>query len=121
MWEGSDLDVVAITSDEKSTRDVFVLIENGIIFHCEVISRSQSRRYHERMLRGSIPHQIYTTGKLMYSIDDSLQDFYQELNGILTELLEAFDAKDSVLIGDLMEYEVAPRLEQLQTFLQEVA
>jgi predicted nucleotidyltransferase len=79
MWEGSDLDVVAITSDEKSTRDVFVLIENGIIFHCEVISRSESRRYHERMLRGSIAHQIYTTGKLMYSTDDSLQDFYQDL------------------------------------------
>lgn len=51
----------------------------------------------------------------------SLQDFYQELNGILDELLEAFDANDSVLIGDLMEYEVAPRLEQLRTFLQEVA
>ena len=50
-----------------------------------------------------------------------LQDFYQELNGILSELLEAFDANDSVLIGDLMEYEVAPRLEQLRTFLQEVA
>jgi hypothetical protein len=50
-----------------------------------------------------------------------LQDFYQELNGILSELLEAFDANDSVLIGDLMEYEVAPRLEQLRIFLQEVA
>lgn len=50
-----------------------------------------------------------------------LQDFYRELNGILAELLEAFDANDSVLIGDLMEYEVAPRLETLRIFLQEVA
>ncbi len=50
-----------------------------------------------------------------------LQDFYRDLNRILTELLEAFHANDSVLIGDLMEYEVAPRLEQLRTFLQEVA
>jgi hypothetical protein len=50
-----------------------------------------------------------------------LQDFYLELNDILAELLEAFDANDSVLIGDLMEYEVAPRLEQLRIFLQEVA
>jgi len=50
-----------------------------------------------------------------------LQDFYQELNGVLSELLEAFDANDSVLIGDLMEYEIAPRLEQLRIFLQEVA
>jgi hypothetical protein len=51
----------------------------------------------------------------------TLQDFYSELNSILAELLEAFEAKDSVLIGDLMEYEIAPRLEQLRTFLQEVA
>jgi len=50
-----------------------------------------------------------------------LQAFYRDLNGILAELLEAFQANDSVLIGDLMEYEVAPRLEQLRTFLQEVA
>lgn len=51
----------------------------------------------------------------------SLRDFYIELNSILAELLEAFEAKDSVLIGDLMEYEIAPRLQQLRSFLQEVA
>jgi hypothetical protein len=50
-----------------------------------------------------------------------LEVFYQELNSVLSELLEAFDTKDSVLIGDLMEYEVAPRLEKLRTFLQELA
>jgi hypothetical protein len=50
----------------------------------------------------------------------SLRDFYAELNSILAELLEAFEAKDSVLIGDLMEYEIAPRLQQLRSFLQEV-
>jgi predicted nucleotidyltransferase len=79
MWEGSDLDVVAITSDEKSSRDVFVLIENGVVFHCDVISRSYFRRSHERMLRGSIPHQMFTTGKLVYATDDSIQDYYQDL------------------------------------------
>ena len=40
-------------------------------------------------------------------------DFYNELNSILTELLEAFTANDSVLIGDLLEYEIAPRSESL--------
>ena len=50
-----------------------------------------------------------------------LQDFYRELGGTLSELLEAFEAKDSVLIGDLMEYEIAPRLERLRTILQELA
>jgi hypothetical protein len=50
-----------------------------------------------------------------------LETFYKELNGILSELLEAFEAKDSVLIGDLMEYEIAPRLDRLRTVLQELA
>lgn len=50
----------------------------------------------------------------------SLRDFYQELNSILSELLQAFEAKDSVLIGDLMEYEIAPRFQQLRTFLKEL-
>lgn len=49
-----------------------------------------------------------------------LEVFYQELNSVLSELLEAFEAKDTVLIGDLMEYEIAPRLERLRTFLQEL-
>jgi len=49
-----------------------------------------------------------------------LQSFYQDLGNVLSELLEAFEAKDSVLIGDLMEYEIAPRLERLRSMLQEL-
>jgi hypothetical protein len=49
-----------------------------------------------------------------------VQEFYQELNGILSELLQAFESKDTVLIGDLMEYEVAPRLEKLHQVLEEL-
>ena len=46
--------------------------------------------------------------------------FYSELNKVLKELLEAFKLKDSVLIGDLMEYEMAPRLEELKNFALEI-
>lgn len=52
--------------------------------------------------------------------NQDLEAFFQELNGVLSELLEAFEAKDSVLIGDLMEYEIAPRLERLRGVLQEL-
>lgn len=79
MWEGSDLDVIAITRDERSPRKMFVLVENGITFHCDVIPRSQFRRSHERMLRGSIPHQMFTSGKLVYSTDESLHEYYRDL------------------------------------------
>ena len=45
--------------------------------------------------------------------DTSFKEFYRDFNAILTELIEAFTLNDSVLIGDLLEYEVVPRLEKL--------
>ena len=51
---------------------------------------------------------------------DSASSFFSDFNRILRELLGAFDAKDMVLIGDLLEYEVTPRLELLLGFLREV-
>ncbi len=48
------------------------------------------------------------------------KEFYRELNGILGELIEAFGIGDYVLIGDLLEYEIAPRLEMLITLAKEI-
>jgi hypothetical protein len=41
-----------------------------------------------------------------------------ELTPVLRELVAAFDARDSVLIGDLLEYEVAPRVERIAPLLE---
>ncbi len=46
--------------------------------------------------------------------------YYDDLNEILTELIEAFTANDYVLIGDLLEYEVSPRLEVLLSVLDSI-
>ncbi len=43
---------------------------------------------------------------------------FEELNPILHQILSAFDARDFVLIGDLFEYEVAPRLGRLTPLLE---
>jgi len=45
------------------------------------------------------------------------REFFSELNRMLRELAQAFEARDTVLIGDLMEYEIAPRLRKLQAVL----
>lgn len=50
----------------------------------------------------------------------SLQSFYTDLNTVLEELVEAFQSRDSVLIGDLLEYEIAPRLETLKAMVGEL-
>jgi hypothetical protein len=43
--------------------------------------------------------------------------FFEELNRVLRELIDALQARDTVLIGDLLEYEVAPRLRRLEAAL----
>ncbi|MQY76900.1 MAG: hypothetical protein GH155_04645 [Spirochaeta sp.] len=56
------------------------------------------------------------------TIDDmSLKEFYTELNTVLKELVEAFHSQDSVLIGDLLEYEIAPRLESIKILGQDLS
>jgi hypothetical protein len=41
-----------------------------------------------------------------------------ELTPVLRELVAAFGSRDSVLIGDLLEYEVAPRMEKIVPLLE---
>jgi hypothetical protein len=41
-----------------------------------------------------------------------------ELTPFLRDLVAAFDAKDSVLIGDLLEYEITPRIQRLAPVLE---
>lgn len=45
------------------------------------------------------------------------REYFAEFNRVLGELAAAFQARDTVLIGDLLEYEIAPRLRQLQAVL----
>jgi len=55
----------------------------------------------------------------MQSIENiNFNDFYKELNNILSELVEAFDINDSILIGDLMEYEIVPKIDKLFEYIE---
>ncbi|MFW5842903.1 MAG: hypothetical protein ACOCW6_03175 [Spirochaetota bacterium] len=49
----------------------------------------------------------------------SLQEVTGQLNATLRELVDAFTNQDSVLIGDLLEYEVTSQVRELLSFLQE--
>lgn len=49
--------------------------------------------------------------------DDSLSQFLADLSPILKDFSDALENSDSVLIGDLAEYEICPRLESLSTTL----
>jgi hypothetical protein len=50
--------------------------------------------------------------------NETFNEFYKGMNNILMELIEAFNISDSILIGDLMEYEIAPKINTLLDFLK---
>ncbi len=47
----------------------------------------------------------------------TLEDETVQLNSVFQELIEAFDAGDAVLIGDLVEYEIVPGLQTLLQYI----
>lgn len=49
--------------------------------------------------------------------DKTLSDFLAEMSPILKDFSEALENSDSVLLGDLSEYEICPRLESLSDAL----
>lgn len=49
--------------------------------------------------------------------DNNISDFTNELNEILTELLEGYESQDVVLIGDILEYELSPRIKKLNEII----
>ena len=48
----------------------------------------------------------------------AVEEIINDMNGILSELEEALIASDTVLIGDLLEYEIKPRLVELPSSLE---
>jgi hypothetical protein len=50
-----------------------------------------------------------------------VRQFTDEFGAALKELCSAYDTQDSVLVGDLAEYELAPRLTKLYIALKDAA
>ncbi len=53
VWEKSDIDFMVVTKEEKQAVKSYSLVEDGINIHCEVVPRSQFRRWIEGALQGS--------------------------------------------------------------------
>ncbi len=47
----------------------------------------------------------------------AFNSFYEDFNDILKELADAFESSDTVLIGDLLEYEIVPKIDTLLEYI----
>ncbi len=52
--------------------------------------------------------------------EKSISEYHGELNRLLSDLMDAVRSGDSITIGDLLEYEIAPRFEDLLEALESV-
>lgn len=50
---------------------------------------------------------------------DEIDNLYEEINSLLTQIVEAFENGDAVLLGDLLEYELPDKLENYKSILLE--
>ncbi len=57
----------------------------------------------------------------IYYENKSIEEFNKELKEILNEMVSALENKDTVLIADLIEYELSPRLEKYIEILKIIA
>jgi len=78
VWSHSDIDAVFVTSDESSPWQVHVLVEDGIYIDAEICSRSHFRKIHERSLRGSTIHAIFSSGRLIYTAEPTLGEYLDQ-------------------------------------------
>jgi len=65
----------------------------------------------EKILR--ITRQLDLQGYLESSDEEVFSRMINDFSNVLRELLDAYERHDTVLIGDLAEYEAAPRLQEL--------
>ena len=49
-----------------------------------------------------------------------LQDFFKEFSPVLLDYEQALQSNDTVLIGDLSEYEICPRLQAISEALKNI-
>ncbi len=70
-------------------------------------SQKLLRIYPRLKTAGIVDTEYVTVGERRF------EEFYSDYNAILHELIEAFTQEDSVLIGDLLEYELLPRTGEL--------
>jgi len=70
----------------------------------------------EKILR--ITKQLNQQGFLKQSDEGTFTQLINDFSKVLRELLDAYERNDSVLVGDLAEYEAAPKLQELFAAIQ---
>lgn len=79
VWEKSDIDMTLIVRDQHLSNESYCIVEDGITINVSVVARSSFKRYIESQLGGSFIQSYYSRGKIVYTTDDSLYEYFEEI------------------------------------------
>lgn len=79
VWEKSDIDMTLVVRDQPLQHTSYSLVEDGITINANLYQRSQFKRGLERAIGGSFSQSYYAKGKIVYTTDDSLYEYFEEL------------------------------------------
>ena len=102
VWEGSDIDLILIFTDDQKTKDHSVsLVENDVNIHANVLSRSGFKKWVEGAAANSFTHSLVAKGKLIFSKDPSIDAFLEEIRtlGSRDSQIQLLNAGASVSYG----------------------
>ncbi|MEF2964792.1 nucleotidyltransferase [Paenibacillus sp. M1] len=79
VWEKSDIDMTLVVRDQTLKQDSYCIVEDGIVINVHLMLRSIFRRGMERNIGGSFSQSYFSKGTMVYTTDDSLIEFFEEL------------------------------------------
>lgn len=82
VWEKSDIDMTLIVRDQVLKNESFCLVEDDITINAYIVPRNSFKRFLESQNGGSFLHSYYSKGKIIYSTDDSLYEYFEEYKNI---------------------------------------
>ena len=82
VWEKSDMDTIVLVRDAKLAEKSYCLEEDGLIINVNIQTEFDFKRSLERTLSGGVGSSFFTRARVVYSMDDSLNEFLIEMQKI---------------------------------------
>jgi RNA polymerase sigma factor (sigma-70 family) len=81
VWAKSDIDIMLVGRDEKTTRSLS-LVEYGVNIHATLTPRSRFKQTLEGSLQGDIMHSSFAMSTLLFTTDDTIRAYYADAKRI---------------------------------------
>ncbi|MHA6529647.1 nucleotidyltransferase [Paenibacillus sp. BAC0078] len=82
VWEKSDIDMTMIVRDQPLVTKSYCIDEDGILINVYLMVRSEFKRGMERAIGGSFSQSYFSKGKMVYSTDETLIEYFEDLKRV---------------------------------------